>query len=94
MDTHNLNITSQQQEYLRLPKVGHLCSVTGLSRSSLNELILPCASNGNNPPVKSIVLKKKHNVRGIRLIVKSSLLDYLGQFMESTIDSEEVDHEQ
>jgi len=65
-------------EYIRLPKPGHYCQYTGLSRSGMNELILPCQANDYRPPVKSFVHKtNKHNIRGIRLIVFHSLMDHL-----------------
>lgn len=64
-------------EYIRLPKSPGKCPLTGLSRSALNELILPSQANGFKAPVKSLVLKKRHAVRGVRLIVVSSLLEYL-----------------
>ncbi|RBP41472.1 hypothetical protein DES53_107304 [Roseimicrobium gellanilyticum] len=71
--------------FIRLPKSPAQCPLTGLSRSALNELILPCAANGYKPPVKSIVLKKKHAVRGVRLIHVGSLLNYL-----NSLNGEEV----
>lgn len=60
------------REFLRLPKVGARCPVTGLSRATLNELIL-----GTNPPVRSVVLRKRGTTRGIRLIDVQSLLAHL-----------------
>jgi len=65
-------------QYIRLPKRGTFCPYTGLSRTGLNELILPCQANDHRPPVKSFVHKtNKHNIRGIRLIVFHSLMDHL-----------------
>ena len=58
--------------WLRLPKAGARCPITSLTRSALNELIL-----GSNPPVESLVLRKKDARRGIRLIRLSSLLAHL-----------------
>ena len=66
-----------QPEFIRLPKSGQRCSLTGLSRSAMNELVLATESNGFKPPVRSVSLRKPGNVRGIRLIVTKSLLDYL-----------------
>jgi len=63
--------------YTRLPKSPDHCPLTGLSRSALNELILPTQSNGGRPPVKSVVHKKRHAQRGVRLIEVDSLLAYL-----------------
>lgn len=64
-------------EFLRLPKTGSRCSVTGLSRSHLNSLILPTEENGYQPPVRSVSLRKRGAVRGVRLIPTNELLDYL-----------------
>ena len=58
--------------YIRLPKSGTACVWTGLSRSALNALIL-----GKNPPIKSVSVRQPHAIRGTRLILLSSLLDYL-----------------
>jgi hypothetical protein len=64
-------------EFIRLPKPGDRCRLTGLSRSTLAELTVPCPANGHRPPVKSLVVKKRGATRGIRLINFDSLLDYL-----------------
>lgn len=61
-----------QPIWIRLPKSGQLCPYTGLSRSSLNNLIL-----GSNPQVKSVSLKKRYAIRGTRMIHFQSLLDYI-----------------
>lgn len=59
--------------WIRLPKVGKSCPYTGLSRATLNNLIL-----GENPPVQSVSLRmKRHAIRGTRLILLSSLLEYI-----------------
>lgn len=63
--------------WLRLPQSRGRCPVSGLSRSAVNELVLPNPENGYRPPVVSIVLKKRHAVRGIRLVNRESLLTYL-----------------
>jgi len=81
---HNNDIVQKQAlirpEYIRLPKPGSLCPHTGLTRSKLNELVLPCRANGRKPPVKSISLKAKHQIRGVRLILFESLLAHLKSF--------------
>jgi hypothetical protein len=64
-------------EYIRLPKPYERCRLTGLSRSTLAELVVPCDANGHKPPVKSLVVRKRGATRGIRLINYDSLLDYL-----------------
>lgn len=63
--------------YIRLPKPGEHCARTGLSRSMLNELILPTKRNKHRPPVKSINLRKGENIKGTRLILWESLKSYL-----------------
>lgn len=59
-------------EFIRLPKTGDRCPFTGLSRATLNELIL-----GSAAPVKSVVLRGRGSTRGIRLIITDSLFAYL-----------------
>jgi hypothetical protein len=56
-------------EWLRLPKPGTQCPWTGLSRSKLNELILPNEHNGFKPRVRSICLRNRGQIKGVRLIV-------------------------
>ena len=60
-----------------LPRTGLGCTTSGLSRSSLNALILPTRVNGHTPPVRTVCLKRAGCIRGIRLIHRQSLLDYL-----------------
>lgn len=67
----------QDAEYLRLPRPGQRCPMTGLSRTTLCELTLPSPDNNYKPPVRSVVIKKRNAIRGIRLINRASLLDYL-----------------
>ena len=65
-------LPEQRPEWIRLPKTGSRCQFTGLSRASLNELILP-----PNVRVESVVLRQVGATRGIRLIRLSSLLRFL-----------------
>ncbi len=78
-----LNSTSapavSKPEWLRLPAPGARCRFTGLSRSTLNELTIPGPANDGNPPVKSVVLRKRGAMRGIRLISYDSLMGYLAE---------------
>lgn len=62
--------------YIRLPKPGERCPITGLGRAKLNELILPNPRNKHRPPVESISLKQPGQTKGVRLIVKKSLLEF------------------
>lgn len=64
-------------EWLRLPAPGARCRFTGLSRSTLNELTIAGPANDGSPPVKSVVLRKRGAMRGIRLISYHSLMGYL-----------------
>lgn len=65
------------REWIRLPRSGDRCAVCGLSRSTLNKLILPNEQNAHQPPVRSVVLKQRWAIRGIRLINRQSLTNYL-----------------
>ena len=69
--------TTVKPEFVRLPKGGTKCPYTGLSRSKLNQLVLPCKENGFKPPVESKVLRNKGSILGTRLIVFDSLINYL-----------------
>lgn len=73
-------------EWIRLPKSGTKCPYAGLSRSTLNALIL-----GNNPPVKSRSVKKRHAVRGVRLINLRSLLEFIEAQVNPPADAEQHD---
>lgn len=64
-------------QYLRLPKPGERCPVSGLSRAKLNQLILASERNNFRPPVASRSVKEPGATRGVRLIVRASLLKYL-----------------
>ena len=74
-----LNVTP---EFIRLPKPGTLCRWTGLSRSKLNELILPSPLNSFKPPVKSLSLRNRGQIKAVRLIVLESLIGYLRGLLE------------
>ena len=76
-------------EYIRLPKPRERCRLTGLSRSTLAELAVPCELNDHKPPVRSLVVKKRGAIRGIRLINYDSLLDYLREL--ETVNSQNGD---
>jgi Recombinase len=63
--------------YIRLPKPGEKCPITGLSRAKLNELVLPNERNHFNPPVASKSLRKAGAQKGVRLVLLESLMNYL-----------------
>ena len=64
-------------EFIRLPAPGLKCGFTGLSRSALNELILPGEKNGFKPPVRSFCLRQKGAAKGIRLVDYASLANHI-----------------
>jgi len=66
-------------EWIRLPKPSTLCPYTGLTRSKMNELILPCRANDFRPPVRSVVLRQRGKVKGVRLVNFDSLIGYIRQ---------------
>jgi len=70
-------VSNPRPEFLRLPKSGERCPYTSMSRTGLNLLILPCAANNFCPPVRSISLRKRGQVKATRLIVFDSLMAYL-----------------
>jgi len=85
-----MNITLLQQptavpaettkpEWLRLPAPGARCGFTGFSRSTLNELTIPGPAKDGSPPVRSVVLRRRGALRGIRLISYDSLMRYLAE---------------
>jgi hypothetical protein len=73
------NIVEHKPEFTRLPKAGQQCPYTGLTRSVLNDLILPTRENPK-PAVRSVVMKKRGAIRGIRLIDYDSLLAHINSF--------------
>lgn len=72
----NTPAAALKPEFLRLPKSGSRCPYTGLSRSKYNEICLPSAKQPV-PPVKSISMRQRGQVKGVRLIVFDSLMAYL-----------------
>jgi hypothetical protein len=77
-------------EWLRLPQPGAKLSGYGLTRGTLNELILPCESNGYKPLVRSLVIKKRGAIRGIRLIHRPSLDAYLSRLADEQAQGAEA----
>lgn len=51
--------------------------MSGLSRSTLVELVRPCDRNGFSPPVEAKHLRRKGTQRGVVLINRASLQEYL-----------------
>ena len=63
--------------WIRLPRPSARCPVSGLSRSTLAELVRPCSRNDFNPPVESRQLKRRGTSRGVLLLSRASLLSYI-----------------
>ena len=74
-------------KFIRLPAPGGRDPLTGLSRGTLNELILSCPANGCNPPVRSVLIRKKGATRGVRLVDVFSLLSHLDTLANGGGDS-------
>lgn len=72
-----VTILQHTPEFIRLPKPGSLCAFTGLSRSAINELILPTPRNDNKPPVRSFCLRQRGAKTGIRVVDYASLRGYI-----------------
>ena len=70
-----------ETECIRLPAPNERDPVFGLSRSYLNTLILPSPRNGNRILVRSYVLLRPGNQKGIRLIDLKSLRAYVHQHL-------------
>ena len=69
--------TLTRPEFIRLPAPGLKCGFTGMSRSALNELILPSEKNGFKPPVRSFCLRQKGAAKGVRLLDYASLANHI-----------------
>jgi hypothetical protein len=64
-------------QFIRLPKHGMHCQVSGFGRSGIESLIRPCKHNGFNPPVRSINIHHPARKRCTRLLDYKSLMTYL-----------------
>lgn len=67
--------SSLQPEFIRLPKAGESCPVTGLPRSTLIELLQEAGAK--NIPVRH--LRKAGATTGIALIPRQQLIDYINE---------------
>ncbi|MCX6886964.1 MAG: hypothetical protein NTX27_18205 [Verrucomicrobia bacterium] len=72
----------QRPEWLRLPAPGQRCQHCGLSRSAINQLILPTPANGGRPQVVSYCLRQRGSRTGIRLVSYDSLKAYIESHRE------------
>lgn len=73
-----------QPEFIRLPKAGEKCPVTGLTRTTLVELLE--AAGG---AIKVRYLRKPGATTGIKLIPRQQLIDYIYGLPTPEDDEEE-----
>ena len=73
-----------QPEFIRLPKAGEKCPVTGLPRTTLIELLEDAGDN-----VKVRYLRKRGAATGIKLIPRQQLIDYIYSLPTPSEDQEE-----
>lgn len=59
-------------EWIRLPSPGMRCAITGLSRTTLNEAV-------ERGDIRAITVRQPGATRGIKLLHKQSLLDWLAR---------------
>lgn len=73
-----------QPEFIRLPKAGEKCPVTGLPRTTLIDLLQDAGDK-----VKVRYLRKKGAATGIKLIPRQQLIDYIYSLPTPQEDEEE-----
>jgi hypothetical protein len=66
--------------YVLLPVSGEREHYSGLARTALEDLVIPRPCNNFDPPVQSRLFRKAGTKRWNRLIILSSLLEYLSTF--------------
>lgn len=64
------DVLNPQAEFLRFPRAGERCPVTNLSRAFLYSL----AGAGK---IQTVALRSGGRARGVRLIVRKSLIDFI-----------------
>lgn len=73
-----------QPEFIRLPKAGEKCPVTGLTRTTLGELL-----EAAGDAIKVRYLRKPGATTGIKLIPRQQLIDYIYSLPTPQEDEEE-----
>lgn len=64
-------------QWTRLPLPGHRCTYTDLTRTALENLCCPRATNNYRPPVRAYCNRARGAVRGVWYVHLPSLLEYL-----------------
>ena len=75
----NVAALLRDAEFIRLPKPKERCLLTGLSRTTINELI-------ESGAVRATKLRKKGSQRGITLIHRESLIQFLNSMATGADD--------
>jgi hypothetical protein len=74
----NTNIL--RPEFIRLPKPRTNCPHTGLSRTDLYNLTVPCKANNFNPSVPAKNRRKPGNLRGVWVIPYGALIAHINSW--------------
>jgi hypothetical protein len=79
-----LNLSNQQEcEFLRIPARGTKCPISKLSRTAVEELVVPSQKNNFNPPIKAKYHRRPGKLRGVWLIPKAEFLNYFNNLPTS-----------
>lgn len=76
-ESPNFNPVSTTPAFIRLPKPKQNCPVTGLSRTGMYNLCVPCTANGFRPIVPAKCLRQPGNLRGVWLVPYPQLIGFL-----------------
>lgn len=72
--------------FIRLPKHRTNCPYTGLSRTGMYNLCVPCAANGGKPKVPAKSDRQPGNLRGVWLIPFDALIAYIEKLPTPGLD--------
>lgn len=78
-----------QPEFIRLPKAGEKCPVTGLPRTTLIELLQDAGDK-----VKVRYLRKPGATTGIKLIPRQQLIDYINTLPTAAEDEDDEQNDE
>ena len=74
---HCQTAATVRPEFIRLPKPKTNCPHTGLSRTGLYNLTVPCEANQYRPAVPAKCLRQPGNIRGVWLIPYEALITHI-----------------
>jgi hypothetical protein len=79
-----LNVFNQQEdEFLRIPARGAKCPISKLSRTAVEELVVPSKKNNFNPAIKAKYHRRPGKLRGTWLIPRQAYLEYFNNLPTS-----------